>query len=267
MKKNMFLKTKDFADLFGVTKHTLFHYDEIGIFKPAYVNEKGYRFYSIYQYDMLDTILDLRRVGMSLTEIKEYLDKRNPDRLIDLYDDELEKIRKSIQNLKLMEKNLTIIRAEVIDALNNNGQILIKNMPQEYLILSQEVKSPSDFSYFKLLGETLKSNRGYEAQSIVGTRLLKSDILNNDYNNHITCYIKTMVNDKKSFIKESGKYLIYYYQGEIFNIGEAYQKIIEYVHQEKLDIDDNFYEELIVGEWATKNNQKMIYKISVRVKE
>lgn len=46
--ENKFLPTQEFADLFGITKHTLFHYDKMNIFKPAYVNEKGYRFYSIY---------------------------------------------------------------------------------------------------------------------------------------------------------------------------------------------------------------------------
>ena len=41
-----YLRTAAFAKLAGVNKKTLHYYDEIGLFRPAYVNEKGYRFYS-----------------------------------------------------------------------------------------------------------------------------------------------------------------------------------------------------------------------------
>lgn len=46
-----YLRTAAFAKLAGVNKKTLHYYDEIGLFRPAYVNEKGYRFYSPLQLD------------------------------------------------------------------------------------------------------------------------------------------------------------------------------------------------------------------------
>ncbi|MEH7531769.1 MerR family DNA-binding transcriptional regulator, partial [Priestia megaterium] len=45
------------AKLRGVTTETLRHYDRIGLFKPFYVDENtGYRYYSIFQYEVLGTI-------------------------------------------------------------------------------------------------------------------------------------------------------------------------------------------------------------------
>ena len=35
------IKTGDFAKLCGTNKRTLIHYDEIGIFHPAYTDEKA----------------------------------------------------------------------------------------------------------------------------------------------------------------------------------------------------------------------------------
>ena len=35
--------TGQFADMCGVKKQTLFHYDDIGILKPVLVEENGYR--------------------------------------------------------------------------------------------------------------------------------------------------------------------------------------------------------------------------------
>ena len=49
--KEKLLTCGTFAKICGVEKHVLFHYDEINLFKPAYVNDKGYRYYSYRQYD------------------------------------------------------------------------------------------------------------------------------------------------------------------------------------------------------------------------
>ena len=37
--------TGEFARLCGVSKHTLFHYDEMGVFSPSGRGENGYRYY------------------------------------------------------------------------------------------------------------------------------------------------------------------------------------------------------------------------------
>mgnify|MGYP000470664597 CR=1 FL=1 len=66
MERKDYLTTGELTQLMGITKHTLFHYDDIGLFQPKYINEKGYRFYSIDQIDILNTILVLRDLDMPL---------------------------------------------------------------------------------------------------------------------------------------------------------------------------------------------------------
>ena len=56
MDRNLYMTTGEFAALMGVSKHTLFHYDDIGLFSPEYVAENGYRMYSRYQLETLDEI-------------------------------------------------------------------------------------------------------------------------------------------------------------------------------------------------------------------
>ena len=68
-----YLRTAAFAALAGVNKKTLQYYDEIGLFHPAYVNDKGYRFYSPFQLDRLALIITLRDLGVPLQVIREYL--------------------------------------------------------------------------------------------------------------------------------------------------------------------------------------------------
>jgi DNA-binding transcriptional MerR regulator len=85
--KNGLLSVKQMAELRGTTAETLRHYDRIGLFKSDSVDPfTGYRYYSISQYERLGTILELRELGVSISEIKEYFSKRRLDKSIRLLD-------------------------------------------------------------------------------------------------------------------------------------------------------------------------------------
>lgn len=55
MEKHRF-KTAEFAALCGVKKDTLLHYDHIGLLKPQWVGENGYRYYSARQIPTYDPL-------------------------------------------------------------------------------------------------------------------------------------------------------------------------------------------------------------------
>ena len=85
MKKNKtYFTTGEFAKLFGIKKQTLFHYDQCGIFKPDVIGENGYRYYSYSQPETFAIIAMLRELGVSIHEIKEHMDHRSPEALIQL---------------------------------------------------------------------------------------------------------------------------------------------------------------------------------------
>ena len=80
------LRAADFARICGTNKRTLHHYDQIGLFAPALRGENGYRYYSQEQYDVFMVIAALKELGMPLLDIKAYLDRRDPERLSALLD-------------------------------------------------------------------------------------------------------------------------------------------------------------------------------------
>ena len=59
----------EMASIFDVSRQTLIYYDKIGLFAPAEVNEKGYRFYSPTQIPLMRLICMLRDLGVDLDEI------------------------------------------------------------------------------------------------------------------------------------------------------------------------------------------------------
>ena len=94
----------EFAKLCGVNKKTLFHYDNIGLFKPKKILENRYRYYSHNQFELFNVILELKRLGMPLKEIKSFIDNRNPDTALDLFQREKAKIDKEIQELEKLKE-------------------------------------------------------------------------------------------------------------------------------------------------------------------
>ena len=85
MNNERYITTGEFAKLTGVTKHTLFYYDKIGLFSPEIKKENGYRLYSFEQLEVFDVIQILRELDMPLEEIREYMDHRSPGRLLKLF--------------------------------------------------------------------------------------------------------------------------------------------------------------------------------------
>lgn len=98
-----YFTTGEFAKLWGVKKQTLFHYDEIGIFKPAIKKKNGYRYYSYQQFEVFGVISILKEMGMSLQEIKIYLDNRSPEQLVHLFSEKIERINREIEHLNKLK--------------------------------------------------------------------------------------------------------------------------------------------------------------------
>ncbi len=72
---------KEFAEFTGVSVRTLHYYDEIGLLKPAFVNEhSGYRYYNEHSLVRMQQILFYRELDFSLKSIAEILSSPNYDK-------------------------------------------------------------------------------------------------------------------------------------------------------------------------------------------
>ena len=75
------MQIKEFADFCGVSVRTLHYYDEIGLLKPAYIdNFSSYRYYDENSILKMQEILFYRELDFSLSSIKEILSSKNYDK-------------------------------------------------------------------------------------------------------------------------------------------------------------------------------------------
>ncbi len=96
-----YFTTGEMAELCGISKQTLFHYDKIGLLPPTARDDNNkYRSYSIDSFEIVYVIKALQFLGMPLNDIKDYLDKRNPEHFAKILESYLTKIDKEIARLQ-----------------------------------------------------------------------------------------------------------------------------------------------------------------------
>lgn len=150
MNKKMYFSTGEFAKLAGVSKHTLFYYDEIGLLSPEIKNkENGYRYYSAAQLDILDVIYVLRELDMTLEEIQEYMQNRTPEQFLELFRHEEKIISEKIRHLKAV-KNWITEKSKLIqhNLQEDLEEITICQEPQRYFIEGSVEKNDDRAWYF-----------------------------------------------------------------------------------------------------------------------
>lgn len=109
------------AKMSGVSIRTLRFYDEIGLLKPAYVRENGYRYYQEEQLLILQQILFFKELDFDLKQIKEILNHNDFNKTKALQEHRIvleKKIQKTRELVKTIDK--TINHLEGNQSMNMN---------------------------------------------------------------------------------------------------------------------------------------------------
>ena len=122
----------EFSTISRVSKRSLQFYDEIDLFKPAFIDEaNGYRYYTAGQLSQLNQILALKDLGLSLDQIKKMLQSDVSDDEIHgmllLQKGEMERsIRDDLQRLRRIEARVNQNRA-----IGQDLNVVIKSIPAQ----------------------------------------------------------------------------------------------------------------------------------------
>ncbi len=136
MKEDL-ISITELAKIRKVTTETLRHYDRIGLFKPDYIDpENNYRYYSILQYEKLGTIKELRQLGMSLSEIKDYFSDRNLKKSVSILKNQHELLVTEIMEKRKLEKSLAhkLEFLEKVIEQPKGGELSERELPNRYMI-------------------------------------------------------------------------------------------------------------------------------------
>ena len=270
MDHTKYMTTGEFARRMGVTKNTLFHYDKIGLFSPEIVDQDNdYRYYSIYQMEVFDTIIILKDMGMPLNEIKEFMDHRSPESLMELFKKEDKKISEQIKKLKLQqqfirERKQKMERIWSIDYEN----VFRKQYPNRYYIY-EEIHESTDAGTLKKTNDFILEfeRRNYHLDYEIGYIQKEEDIISGVYNNYTNAVILPVQKPKgmEYQILEAGEYLTVYHKGHWNTIGTAYERLLDYAKKQQILLDKFFLETDVVNSLMAESIENYVTEIGTRI--
>jgi len=106
----------DIAKLLGVTPEALRHYERIGLVKPSYVAENGYRYYDTRGYTYLFFIKKYRSLGFTLQETEDLLYKDHDDKKLEKLMTRRESLLEELKNVEQQLASLDDFRQDIKDA-------------------------------------------------------------------------------------------------------------------------------------------------------
>ena len=271
------IKTGEFAKLCGTNKRTLIHYDEIGLFKPAFTDDRGYRYYSESQFDVFFTINCLSKLGMPLKEIGAFLNHRNPQALKKLLLEQREEVLKEEERIRktrqVIETKLSLVslqeKLESRQSGSNLGHIFQEHTPEEYMILS----NPLNTNDHEAIIHTLCSHIGYcnknnlNAGHPYGAMLDVSELRQGHLDTY--AYFFTKVIDRPEDIsfhtKPAGTYAVAYLKGDYYDSEETYRKLFQWIDENGFHTGQYSYKEAVIDELAAASSEEYLAKISVQI--
>ncbi len=268
--KEYFFTTGEFAKLCGVKKHTLFHYDEQGVFSPDIVRENGYRYYSLMQYDLFSIIADLRELGMPLKKIKAYLDARSPQNLLLLLKDQQQEIEQKIVRLNQQKQALAFkasVTREALEAPENTVEE--QQFPGQMLLLSKRLPDSDDKTITVSIANLMKEcvSREIPIQYMVGGICLREILERTGKPSYSHFYVKPLGEWRgfEGVRMEPGRYLVTYHHGGYGQLEKSYQRLLSAAKQRGYFLDRVFYEETLLDELAVLEYEQYIIKIAVKI--
>lgn len=137
------LSVSEMAQIHGLSRQTLIYYDRIGLFKPYFVEQNGYRFYSPVQIPKLREICFLRSIGMPIDEIKKHNLLNSSISTLSLLAEQKARLEEEISTLNT---RLELVN-DRIDLYNKSKKSeiepYIKVFPDRYLVSYEITGKPS----------------------------------------------------------------------------------------------------------------------------
>lgn len=263
----------EFAKLKNISQETLRHYDRIGLLKPQWTDETtGYRFYSIFQYEILSTILELRELGMSLKEIKTFLEGRDAEKTIHLLEDRYEQLKTELRRLAGIEKSIARKLSHLKKYINmeQSLQYELRTIPPRRILLwNQKLGGdiPESYGFAELEGQ-IKQFAPIFAENRYGIKMNATDLTHelmflflHDDEDVQPQYPSTTLMEL-----DAGKYACTFFEGATQVLERFLDNFIEKLSEDHLIICGEIVLIAQVDLSVVGDTEKILYEVQIPVK-
>lgn len=266
--KYKLLTIGQFAALHEINKKTLMWYDEVGLFRPAVVKENGYRFYTYFQSSTLETILMLRELGVSVSEIQNFMHERSAKSLESLLGEKLEELDRNIQHLKEIRKGLVKHRKDLSELMNIDlSEIKIIEKDEQYLAIVNTTKDmPFEEEIEMQIAEIKKYRLRRMYDTSYGSMISVESLLRGEFDDYTALFMKVPRPSEKSrlHIQPRGRYLRAYCKGSWDRLPQRYAELLAYARENEIKLEGYSYE-MGINETVIDSIEEYITQIEIPV--
>lgn len=272
LKKDEYFTAGQLASLYGIPKQTLLYYDKNELLTPAFVNDKGYRYYSVSQYLILEIILNMRKLNISINDIKEYLTNRSPEKFEQILRAKEKECNTIIEEMQKMKNSL---------ALSLNSIACVQKVQLEQIELTGQAAKPflisEDIGQTKSVRERIKIlahhnqttfSKKHFKEFTTGWIIDRNDFINQKFNRTLKYFtpVPASFPPKYCCLRPEGLYLSINFQGTYYQrASDIYDKIKLFVDRNHLSIISNIYILPLKNHWMTEDITTYINQISFQV--
>lgn len=267
-KNDPYLTTSEFAKICGVSKHTLFYYDEIGILKPRITNPNGYRYYDIKQYYTYEIISVLKEAGMALKEIRDYIQNQNSSHFLSI-------LTQMQQQLTIEQNKLARMQNILQGAIKitDRGQRAVIGVPwieeceEEYFIAVRVAEGDGEKESIRKYYEQLhKLEEEWVELEVAICSIDQSRLEAGDYREtNYFIKIKDKHESDQLFIKPKGTYAMINHKGNYESMDTSYEQLKAYIQAKKMRICGDAYELELLGYLSSSNPEEFVTRIAIQV--
>lgn len=270
MHQNDLLSISAFSKMVEIPRKTLIYYDQIGLFKPAWVADNGYRYYHRSQLDTIGVISIFKELGMSLDEIQAHLGKRTPASTLELLHKQEKLIQLQIAKLERAQQMISKRAGNIEHSLKvniNEMNIIWQNKTPILLSIRMDTNKQQfpeelwkDFQ-FRLHKENAPI--GYPNGVIIPQEsLLKKD---GDNISYTYCYMETHFH-KQAYMPK-GYYLVSYSRADYGDTDKIFPQIFDHIEKNNYVIIGDAYEEYLLDEISIQNPDEYLVKVMVHIED
>ena len=269
-----FFSIGEISKLFDINKKTLRYYDEIGLFKPSFVNkDNNYRYYTLDQFQYLETIKYLKELGLSLDKIKYNLTNLNSEDVINSLEEQNNIIDAKISELQLIKQKINKKIIQIKDSTRNDLLETIREVDfneRQAVRLRHSIKTDYDieFSLRKLI--KMSDNKIFLTYGLVGVSISRDDLIDMKYDEYKSIFI--MIEEEKydkSLIKifPKGTYVCIRFRGVHKDAPPYYEKLINYINKQGYEIIDDSLEMELTDPSLSLTDEEVIMELQILVKK
>lgn len=253
----------------NISKQTLIFYDKIGLFRPAYVDPgNGYRYYSASQLDELDTILILKKCGLSLQAIKELLEHYTTESSLRVLTQQVQVLDRQMEELRMVRSRLAqrCVQLERAGLHREGGnQPRVERLPAQ-LLLIRPVEPPFTLREISIATKQCFAQAFQEQLPIYfqsGVTVPLERIRAGRYTEASAAFLPIEGTDRAENLLQlpEGLGASIYHRGDYLSIGRSYRRLLEFCQAEKLEIRSDSYEFCINDYITTGDESEYLTKI------